>query len=1189
VATDNLYTPEVLTLEGGLDFVTPRTQAAPGALLDCLNYEVADRLGYKRIDGIDWYDGRPNASLAYESLYKGLWENGVVGHLPTVGTFLYLTTSSSSAGSFGAPSDTFAYVTAITAVSTTSEEVEFVVFNTDIFYKVVRDPTLVIRSSASPTGSGNLTGVTNQWLYDGDTLVSQRVADAVTAYQSIMNNTSACPLTGNGAANLVPGLNYYKNNLYAIQDIAYFYFDTGSLTDTIINSLLPNDKLHYSTYDFLVRDVEILSGSWADGNATGIVYVSFLGTNDGGGFVAGGVQGTAWAALAAIPDLSNMSVIRGGGPTTIANALRINSALTNGTVAISTTNPVKYASLLKANTITDLEFIDNAEDNVGWQEVELGYMFQFGAATTNSSTTGAPTQPVRTTSPVAAQVTSTLTTEGFAPAGTGNVTDSRSILTFSHTASAITIASMITAASSNHRPYGGNGNAATDPAQCLTQLVTGAVNEATYGAVAIFGATGGVTYNNSEEYVLKNFTFPEVPDDAIILGITVDVGGYSMPTGGYGGTTYSSQIAVRLQTDSPSSSSLTPQISTPKNSVISGSSVTPAVLDKVTNLGIANCVHFVIGGASDTWGLTSLTPALLSTLQVRLSTTVYNNHGAGVAAAGITGVRVTVYYTKSSSVFYFNNGIDDVVGTITNTYVDNGQVWTDGSTGTMQVIDVKPYSTATRNRIQSGDTIYILPGGSGTVGQKAVATVSNDMYFAGLPSSAVLNQNSSRYEFVNANFYANADWEAMYGVSGAGPAFSYDAFYFHYIFTGTPAALEKPRHVATHNEHLVLAYQSGSFIASAAGSPEDFSGLDGATEFSTGDYITGLLKLDGTTLGVFCKNSIWGISGTDSTTWSQNILSPHEGAIEYTIVDAGRPIYCTYRGISTFVPSAGYGNFTAGRLSANITPWLLPRLTGDVQSLDVSSIVLSGKGRPPNAAVSSSPICAYPVKSKNQYRVVFRDGYELILTMAGEKELPVFTIAHIKTSETVIPPYTLSSYLTTLGVAYSVNRMGRDVIYMTSSTPDNNAYVYERDRGWGFLNHAIDSYFTTTYNFLDNPFQKAKLAKVRLHGLSRGLGTLTLSVSADYLTTDFTSGDLFGHTLANSSPQDISLPRDGGNVVIGTTGDITNDYRPYTNLTNMAKEGSNLAFQILSEPATIEPPHICQGFMLQITTNKADV
>lgn len=55
---------KAIVLDGGLDLVTPKLLVEPGRLVDCLNYECADQVGYKKIDGFERYDGGPTPSVA---------------------------------------------------------------------------------------------------------------------------------------------------------------------------------------------------------------------------------------------------------------------------------------------------------------------------------------------------------------------------------------------------------------------------------------------------------------------------------------------------------------------------------------------------------------------------------------------------------------------------------------------------------------------------------------------------------------------------------------------------------------------------------------------------------------------------------------------------------------------------------------------------------------------------------------------------------------------------------------------------------------------------------------------------------------------------------------------------------------------------------------------------------------------
>lgn len=52
-----------IALKQGLDLVTPPMLVEPGAMIDCLNYEMTDVAGYRRIDGYEKYDGYPNGAI----------------------------------------------------------------------------------------------------------------------------------------------------------------------------------------------------------------------------------------------------------------------------------------------------------------------------------------------------------------------------------------------------------------------------------------------------------------------------------------------------------------------------------------------------------------------------------------------------------------------------------------------------------------------------------------------------------------------------------------------------------------------------------------------------------------------------------------------------------------------------------------------------------------------------------------------------------------------------------------------------------------------------------------------------------------------------------------------------------------------------------------------------------------------
>lgn len=71
-----------ILLNKGLDTVTPAPLVEPGALIDCLNYEMISDVGYRRIDGFERYDGWINGELAdYYRVNLTITDNGVIPSL----------------------------------------------------------------------------------------------------------------------------------------------------------------------------------------------------------------------------------------------------------------------------------------------------------------------------------------------------------------------------------------------------------------------------------------------------------------------------------------------------------------------------------------------------------------------------------------------------------------------------------------------------------------------------------------------------------------------------------------------------------------------------------------------------------------------------------------------------------------------------------------------------------------------------------------------------------------------------------------------------------------------------------------------------------------------------------------------------------------------------------------------------
>jgi len=585
----------------------------------------------------------------------------------------------------------------------------------------------------------------------------------------------------------------------------------------------------------------------------------------------------------------------------------------------------------------------------------------------------------------------------------------------------------------------------------------------------------------------------------------------------------------------------------------------------------------VFGGPEDLWGLDAAgMKAVLdpSTLGLRMDVTMQpsSSGSSNTNVLELYDVKVRVYFTQQVTQYYFYDGVDDVTADVTYAFVTStdDNAWEEGASGTLQVTNIQPHGAATRTYIKDGDQVWTGPLGTGL----QIATMSSEMVYNGLDTLAELEEASSRYSFINSNFFADEDFEGMYGVSGAGRAFAYDGFYFTRIFTQSDATKDKPRHIASHQFHLALGYRAGAVLLSVTGNPLDFLGLDGGVEIDTGDPVTGFARMQGTTLGIFCKDSIQGLVGTSADNFALNMLNPYEGAIEFTVGDIGRPVYCSYRGISFFEQSAAYGDFEGQRLSYMISPWLLPRLSGATNPLGVAN-------------ATAGPTTAYVVRSKNQYRLQFGDGYRLTMTLVGPEQQPMFTI---QADSLYDEDGLFLGYFTPRAETSFVDSVGKEHIYLShysESVPLDEYYAYEMEKSWTYNGVGIPAYIISNENFLGTPYNYDNPRKIRLHGLSLGYAPIKVRVDKDY-----NKNNLLYTTDRESVP--TSLPIEPAET-------LSYDYNPVTSMAQIAARGRSFSMRFMSydpdnQPAYITdpvyadvcPPFVLQALMLQYTENKGD-
>lgn len=556
----------------------------------------------------------------------------------------------------------------------------------------------------------------------------------------------------------------------------------------------------------------------------------------------------------------------------------------------------------------------------------------------------------------------------------------------------------------------------------------------------------------------------------------------------------------------------------------------------------------------------------------------------------IDHIYIDVYYELPSVRYYFADAAKNIVlhGDLVDYVVSSGSFEAGDAEGILTIANLRTIKAASLLTQGNSTTPYYTIVDNMDIYQDSgltvkVGVVNGNMVFNGLDSYRTIKQNGSRYESIRANFFANDEYEAHYICSGAGRAGIWDGKYWSRIFAINPKQenaddLDKPRHVGVHAFHLFLGYQSGSVQHSAPGEPNNFSAFDGAGEIGIGDRVHGFNRLQGNAFGVFCEDSVHAITGSSAGDFATQTIVPNEGALEYSVASFGnRVIYTSKTGITTLDQTEKYGNFLGRRLSFDINPWLIPRITSGAglftSIVDFNPVFEAGNGF----------VCAYAVPHKNQYRVWFKDGLQLWMTLIGDDQ-PKFTFAQYFAAPgeyvrklyalPLIPNY-VSSQPTKENSNHTLLCPDREFVYALIKANGGLGQVltyadfmfpgtYSLDVGdsfdGGFRDdgdtfnayrdrQAIPHYSLINYQYLKNPFTSKTLRKVRLEGQTRGCAPLTIYADDGYKT----SAQELRTTGTN-----ISLPKT-------PLDELKLSFKPESTLASVAATGRVLSILLVGE------------------------
>jgi hypothetical protein len=403
-------------------------------------------------------------------------------------------------------------------------------------------------------------------------------------------------------------------------------------------------------------------------------------------------------------------------------------------------------------------------------------------------------------------------------------------------------------------------------------------------------------------------------------------------------------------------------------------------------------VDHVYGGANDTWG-EQLTPQILQ--DPTFGVTVRFQRTATAAANPVMTTqnwRISVTYAPKTRQVYIRDPtavtVTDVAATVVDYQIDSGDFLTTTATGVLTVVIGATEAAGTNagkaRVIGRGNEIRDQPStGANVAHGNLLAYTSGSDYPITFPPSSALDAAVSRYEVVDGNFWDIPSARAAFLCNGVEYATQFDGTYFVRIHTGRPAKQDNPRHVAIHGNptpYLYLGFQAGTVSTTGGGHPTHYIGSPDPQTFVFGEPITGMLSVNGQTIGIWTDHSTRGLQGNNPATSTPFMISPAINCIEYTLVNlVGEAVWTSYRGVETLRTVNAYGDFETLPLSAAAQLFLQPRIQVDARI-----------GNRPSRA-----LYAIGIRNKRQYRLFFEDGWFYNLTLFDAGDLPVSTTGRL--------------------------------------------------------------------------------------------------------------------------------------------------------------------------------------------------
>lgn len=374
-------------------------------------------------------------------------------------------------------------------------------------------------------------------------------------------------------------------------------------------------------------------------------------------------------------------------------------------------------------------------------------------------------------------------------------------------------------------------------------------------------------------------------------------------------------------------------------------------------------------------------------------------------------------------------------------------------------------ATATINRVVlrtgawgDGDAAgyLVLSNIDGTFQAEDISSTSGGAATIAADAVAISLAAGGYYDFTKHNFYGAVGRERLYGANGQGFAFEWSGEWLAPIRTGTAAGtledvsfvlaangdfilaangdsvilraeFDRPIYIGQYQNHLFLAYDSGSLINSSVGEPLEYITTTGAAEVSFGTRISGLLSAAATALFIFGVDRIGYLSGNDSENFTLNPLTDSSGAFDHTAKMLDQPVYMDEGGVRSLATTSAYGGWRLGTLSQMIEPLLKAKRDAGVLVADTLL-----------------------VRSKDQYRLFFDDGSGITIYL-GRKQPEILPFR-----------FPLTAFCACSG---EIEHGYGDRVFVGAT----DGYVYEMDRGLSFDGAAVEAYIRLPFNSIGSP------------------------------------------------------------------------------------------------------------------------